>query len=211
MKTERIQKNLRYFGVIGALLLATALLYFTWECAKPYADLKDQVFRLHILANSDGVEDQQLKLAVRDDILPAAKEMFTQIDLQAFPGETTAMKTAAAARTMIAQLSDAAQQSVYAHGSTQTAAVMVAYEKFPVKQYADLTMPAGYYWCLKIVLGSGQGKNWWCVLYPPLCISPASAKESFDEAQLELLNQPEKYQFRLAILDWFERWKQHHK
>lgn len=208
-----IRKNkIRYtVNLIAAVSTVLVLLYALYACAKPYEALKDTVFRLHIIATSDSTEDQNLKLAVRDDLLPLAKSLFDQTDIEQYPGETYAEKTASAAKSMIGILSEAAQQSVYANGSTQTAKVCVGYESFPQKQYEDITMPAGDYWCLRVILGDGNGKNWWCVLYPPLCISPATAEDYFEGSELELLNQPDKYRFRLAILDWFEKWNKKYR
>lgn len=200
-------QGLKWVSCFLAAGLICVLLYATYRCAVPYENLRENVFRLHILANSDDLGDQQLKLSVRDDILPLAKELFDGMDIDSFNGSTYAEKAANAAKSCIGALQTAAQQSVYAHGSTQTAAVSVGYEAFPEKQYDDLTMPAGDYWCLRIVLGSGRGHNWWCVLYPPLCLTPAAAEDCFDEEELAILQQPEQYRFRLAVVEWLQKWQ----
>lgn len=204
---KSFENRRRYIGFTAAVLLFFALLYALWQCAAPYDNLRENVFRLHILANSDDIGDQNLKLAVRDDILPLAKQLFGKMDVTQYDGNTYAEQTANAVRDSLGILSAAAQQAVYAHGSTQTAAVAIGYEPFPEKRYEDIVMPAGNYWCLRVILGAGKGQNWWCVLYPPLCISPASAKEQFDAAELDLLHQPEQYRFRLAILEWMDALK----
>lgn len=208
---EKRNHGLKCFAIILSAGLICILLYLTYQCSVPYENLRENVFRLHILANSDDMGDQQLKLLVRDDILPLAKKLFDGMHVMAYDGETYAEKTANAAKSRIGALQTAAQQSVYAHGSTQTAAVSVGYEAFPEKQYADLTMPAGDYWCLRIVLGSGKGHNWWCVLYPPLCLTPAAAKDCFEESELAILQQPDRYRFRLAVVEWFQKWQQRQK
>jgi stage II sporulation protein R len=183
-------------GILAAVLLLGGIAC----CAVPYENLRANLFRLHILANSNDPADQSLKLAVRDDLLPLCKELLGSVEQ--IEGLTLAESAAKQAEQSLGLLQQAAQQAVYAHGSTQTAAVMISYDPFPQKQYDEITVPAGDYWCLRIVLGSGKGQNWWCVLYPPLCITPATAEESFDAAELQLLNHPEQYRFRLAILEW---------
>ncbi len=183
------------------LLLANA------ACAAPYQALKENVFRLHVIANSDAQSDQALKLAVRDALLPVAKEYFEQIDVEQYPGSTNAQKTASAACAMTDLFNKVAKQTVTEHGCAQEVDVKVGYAHFPTKQYEDLTMPAGNYWCLRVVLGEGSGQNWWCVLYPPLCLLPASEQAYFDKAELELLHKAEKYRFRLYFLDLYEQWK----
>ncbi len=194
---------------IAAVLVlgCTAFLYMTYLTAKPYTALKENVFRLHIVANSDMEADQELKLAVRDALLPAAKEAFARMELSVYAGENTAQKTAIAAFDILPLLEDTVKDTLSACGSDQKADIKVAYEAFPQKSYQDITMPAGDYWCLKVVLGEGKGQNWWCVLYPPLCILPVTAEDCFDAAELELLYQADQYRFRLAILDWLDKLK----
>lgn len=190
-----------------SVILAFVLIWFNLSVSQPQNTLEDKLFRLHILANSDSIEDQALKLAVRDEILPLVKERFDALNLAEFRGSTEAEKAADAARKWTGILSDAAQQAVYRHGSTQTAAVMVGYEHFPDRVYGDYSVPEGDYYCLRIVLGAGKGQNWWCVLYPPLCITPAAAEEYLDAAEMEILTGGKPYRFRFAIWDWICKWR----
>ena len=201
-------ENNKFTKIISAVL--TVILIVTLLCgitaaARPYENLRENLFRLHIIANSNSAEDQALKLAVRDAMLPKVKELFDELDIETFAGDCYAQKTANAARSICGRLSAIAQQAVYACGSTMTAAVMVGYETFPQKTYDTLTVPAGEYHCLRIVLGAGKGENWWCVLYPPLCISPAVAEQYFTKEEMDILSRPEQYRFRFAIWEWLKK------
>ncbi len=196
-----------YISLAAVLLLLAMLLEATAAFAQTYDGLQSEVFRLHILANSDSEVDQSLKRAVRDDIVPLAKELFSTLEVEQQGDETYAEAFANAAEEYLPMLTEQAQRSVYAHGGTDAVAVSVAFTHFPIKQYEDITMPAGDYWALRIVIGKGEGHNWWCVLYPPLCISPFTAEDAFDSSEWTLLTHPEQYRFRLAILEWLKSLK----
>ncbi len=203
--------RLKYPVILTLFICSFALLYATCLCAKPYAALKENVFRLHIVANSDSDADQALKLAVRDALIPIANKAFLDLEHSDFPGNTPAQQTASAACGMIDAFTLAANETVAAWGSAQKVDVKVAYAHFPPKSYEDITMPAGDYWCLKVVLGEGKGQNWWCVLYPPLCITPAGEEAYFEPSSLEILYKPQQYRFRLAFLDWMKRLQDQHR
>lgn len=151
-----------------ALLLGVALaaLLGAW-LDKSQSDLADQVIRLHVLANSDSEADQALKLQVRDRVLEVAESYFQ-------PGATRE-ETEAILRTHLADLAAAGAETVGAAGYDYpvTASLEENYW-FPTKEYEDFALPAGEYTALRVVIGEGDGRNWWCVVFPPLCLGSVS-------------------------------------
>ena len=147
--------------LVGCSLIT--LLFTPYAQTNAAADsLSDSVFRLHIIANSDSVEDQRVKLLVRDALLNY---------------EATHMRGAAdrdAAREALMADGEAllavAENTLKENGFCYGAQLYVGTFAFPERVYFEKTYPAGDYEALRVVLGSGQGKNWWCVMFPPLCI-----------------------------------------
>ena len=151
-----------------ALLLGVALaaLLGVW-LDRSQSALADQVIRLHVLANSDSEADQALKLQVRDRVLEAAESYFQ-------PGATRA-ETEAILREHLGDLAAVGAETVGAAGYDYlvTASLEENYW-FPTKEYEDFALPAGEYTALRVVIGEGDGRNWWCVVFPPLCLGSVS-------------------------------------
>ena len=136
------------------------------------AALADSVIRLHVLANSDEQADQQLKLLVRDRVLAEAEGLYQ-------PGDDV---QAAYARLeeALPRLAEAGQQVVEEQGYDYPVTAELTRSWFPTKHYTNVSLPAGSYTALRIVIGEGSGQNWWCVVFPPLCLG--SVSEQVDEA-----------------------------
>ncbi len=146
------------------------------------AALADNVIRLHVLANSDTQEDQQLKLLVRDRVLAEAEGLYQ-------PGDDV---SAAYARLeeALPRLAAAGRQVVEEQGYDYPVTAELKRSWFPTKHYTDVSLPAGNYTALRIVIGEGGGQNWWCVVFPPLCLG--SVSERVDEAAQAGLFTPEQ-------------------
>ena len=129
--------------------------------------ISEGVIRLHIRANSNTPEDQELKLKVRDRILKEAEKM-AQDTHSTEEAEEVIVKN-------LAFLEDTAQDEIQKNGYNYTIDADFGKSKFPLKTYGDLTLPAGTYKALTIDIGEGKGENWWCVMFPPLCFT----KEAF--------------------------------
>ncbi len=164
--------------------------------------LKNEVLRLHILANSDSPEDQELKLMVRDELLRHADELFDGCDT---PEEFR--DRALSQKETIRLL---AQNVVEEQGSDLQVCVQLVQMEFDAKQYEEITMPAGVYDAVRILIGEGEGQNWWCVMYPPLCL-PAGAEvtantdaAAFDSETEEVLTHSERFEVKFQILEWWE-------
>ena len=136
------------------------------------AGLAGRVIRLHVIANSDSQEDQALKLQVRDRILAQTAQLYQ-------PGDDLA-RAQARIQDSLPLLAAEGRAVVEELGYDYPVSVCLEQSWFPTKQYTDFALPAGRYTALKVVVGEGAGQNWWCVVFPPLCLG--SVSETVDEA-----------------------------
>ncbi|MBC8015326.1 MAG: stage II sporulation protein R [Sporomusaceae bacterium] len=142
---------------------------------------KEDLIRLHVLANSDSPSDQQLKLKVRDAIIaylaPYLEHTATKADAKQLVLEHKD------------QLTDVAAQTLTMNGADYPVNIQIGLFDFPIKSYGSLVLPAGKYEAVRVLVGNAEGKNWWCVLFPPLCFvditnaSAIPAKKSADNAE----------------------------
>lgn len=158
---------MKYINKQRFLFLVLILtLFFTLSISYAKAvsnDISNSVFRLHIVANSDSSGDQQLKLAVRDRILTDTAHLFESTD--------SAHTAAQIAKEHLSEICKIAQNEIYSQGYTYKISAKVGEFAFPTKSYKDITLPSGKYTALRIEIGDAAGKNWWCVMYPPFCLT----------------------------------------
>ncbi len=157
-----IRRELLFFGL--AILLLAAFIYTTGLARRTTAIRAEgqNLVRLHVIANSDGPGDQAVKLKVRDRILrDVGAELGSAAD---------ARQALEVVQAELGQIEALARDELSKNGYSYGAAAMVGIFDFPDRTYGDLTLPAGRYNALRVVLGDGQGQNWWCVLFPPLCL-----------------------------------------
>ena len=150
------------------LALAVTLLWGAWSLHRQ-DDLQEKMIRLHVIANSDSDADQTLKLCVRDAVLCRAEEILRQ--------STDMTEARARLRDSLPAIGDAAAQELAAQGSGYSVSVALEDTEFPRKTYDGFALPAGEYMALRVVIGAGEGRNWWCVVYPPLCTAAACELE----------------------------------
>ncbi len=124
-------------------------------------DIAKAVLRLHVVANSNSEDDQKLKIAVRDRVLKEAGSLFEDI--------SSAENAELTARENIAFLEAAARDEIRKRGYDYQVKVEIGEFAFPVKFYDDIMLPSGKYRAIRITIGKGEGRNWWCVMYPPMC------------------------------------------
>lgn len=122
---------------------------------------KQDLIRLHVIANSDSIADQVLKLQVRDAIINEMKKQFTGINSQE--------EAMIIASKNLHNITKIAREQVTKQNKNYKVAVILDKCLFPTKTYGDITLAAGKYEAVRVIIGSGQGQNWWCVLFPPLC------------------------------------------
>ena len=165
-------------------------------------NISDQVFRLHILANSDSAEDQQLKLKVRDEILKKGETVFAS--------SNSLEETIELCKNNIALFQQTAEQCLKDNGSDYEVKVYVDKEYFNTREYDEITFPSGIYNALKIEIGQGKGHNWWCVMFPAICLSSVTDDELnkyLSEDEQKLVNSDSKYEVRFKIVEIYEKVK----
>lgn len=156
-KTSRRWKRLELALLIGLL---AALIWGMWSIRSQQV-LADKVVRLHILANSDSEGDQALKLQVRDAVLERAEEILERAHDRSAAEEDL--------REALPELREIALETVAAQGYDYDVTAELTDAAFPTREYDGFTLPAGEYLALRLVIGAGEGHNWWCVVFPPLC------------------------------------------
>ena len=181
-------------GVCLCLLLS--LCGFTGECEK----IRDRVVRLHILANSDSDEDQALKLKVRDAVTEAAAGWLGDAE-----GEGEALQKM---ERYLPELQEVAQQTVYDEGYSYPVTATLCRMHFDTREYDEVTMPAGIYDAVRFTIGEGQGKNWWCVIYPPMCIHSAVKQQTLSDVlsprQMSIVTGEGGFQIRFKLVEIFQ-------
>lgn len=179
------------------LTVLYSVIPFQAECT----DISNEVFRLHILASSDSEYDQNVKLSVRDKVLEYTESLFHNA------------KSKEDAEQVISQnlpaITEVAQNEVYRSGSNDKVKAEITNMYFTTRHYDSYTLPSGMYDALRITIGEGKGHNWWCVMYPSLCIyseenRDEKAKEVFDDAQYDIVKN-EKYEYKFKIVEIFEK------
>lgn len=183
-------------GVGLGLALTLVLTALTDWHQRTAARVRADTIRLHILANSDTWDDQLLKLQVRDAVLAAIPEAVTQAD--------TPQQAAAALQTALPALQNAADNALHRAHSAQTARLRLEQFAFAARDYGAFALPGGEYTALRIELGTAQGRNWFCVLYPSLCISGSTAAyPGADENALVF----GRFEIRWAVADFIRNRK----
>lgn len=149
-------------SILTAFLLVLSLLLTIRYGSIVHQDIADNVLRLHILANSDSAEDQAQKLRLRDCLLEACRPYFAAC--------TTPAESIQTAKAHLPEIQKIAEDFLLQENTPPVVSVSVGKSEFPTKAYGGFTLPAGTYTALKVVIGEGRGQNWWCVMYPSLCL-----------------------------------------
>ena len=184
------------FALISAIFLSLAV--FDARCE----DLRKNVLRLHIIANSDNADDQNLKLEIRDEILSQSTDLFdTATDI-------TSAKIIAEQR--LSEFKEIVEQVISDNGFDYTVSVKLDKSFFETRVYDDFTLPAGIYDSLLITIGEGKGKNWWCVIFPEICVSAASKGDLTDTVSNESANvakSQKRYKAEFKIVEVYQKIK----
>ena len=183
------------------MLIATLLLTAIPTDAE--ADIYRDTIRLHILANSDSDEDQTLKLTIRDKVLEKYGEM-----LRSAGSFEDAEKKAT---ELLPYIEFDAENWIQQMGYNYNVSVSLSQEWYETRDYEDFSLPCGIYSSLRIIIGDGKGKNWWCVMYPPLCTEFATENAPADDGLIDysreelMLIQNGKYNVKFKILEDLSR------
>ncbi len=154
---------------IKRILLCAAVVALFWAGGflADARQLREDILRLHVVANSDSREDQAVKLQVRDVILAELREGLSEL--------TDVDQAVQYVRSMLPKLQAAADRTLAAAGFDQTARVSLTDWAFPRKDYQGFSLPSGVYQALRVVIGDGEGQNWWCVVFPQMCMGQDEA------------------------------------
>ena len=195
-----MSKTIKIFVPIFVLLLLISA--YVMPFIETSERISQDVFRLHILANSDEEYDQQLKLKVRDAVLEKGQEVFLNC--------SSLDEIITACENNIDLFSETARACIADNGYGYGVNVYVDKEYFNTRKYEEITLPGGIYNALKIEIGEAQGHNWWCVMFPAICLSAVSdseINEILDEEEVNLINSNEKYEIRFKIVEIYEKIK----
>lgn len=202
MRLTRVLRDVpwrRVLALFVACLVCTAL----WAEATQVR-LASQVIRLHVLANSDSEEDQALKLEVRDRVLETTSALLT--------GETEPQAAAVLLNQHLDDIAQTAAQEISAQGHDDRVEVRLEQTWFPTRQYQGISLPAGNYLALRVLIGAAKGHNWWCVVFPNLCLPAVSERaleaSTLTPGQISLLQEEEtSYVFRFKTLEFWQSLK----
>ena len=193
---SRVRRRALCAQVAGAVL-ASALALMRPLLAD-YAQVRESTLRLHILANSDAPEDQAVKLAVRDAVLDAEAGLFGRA--------RTKDEALAMAHSALRAVEHIANETLRAHGFAYKATARLENMYFAARDYGDFTLPAGRYDAVRIELGDAGGQNWFCVLFPPLCVPAAADADdapAYTDAQQATVTSPYRVKFAAAeAVEW---------
>ena len=169
-------------------------------------ELRNNVLRLHIVANSDSIADQELKIKIRDEILKKSEILFEK--------STDLNSALQKAEENLKNYEEIANRVIKEQGFSYAATAKIGKRFFETRVYDDFTLPAGEYDALIVELGKGVGKNWWCVIFPGVCVptdKDASLKDSVGEKSAKIAENPKPYKMRFKSVEIYEKIKRKFK
>lgn len=195
------------------VILLVLLFIYIFICAFSYANavstnIQDSVFRLHVIANSDSEEDQNLKYIVRDKVLEYINSISSN--------QSSKEDVINLANEHIDEIQKIAEYTICENGYNYQVKLNIGNFAFPTKTYGDISFPAGYYDALKIEIGEAKGQNWWCVMFPPLCFVDVTSgvvpeeskeiiKENLSDEEYELVSENNnEINFKFKIVEMFQ-------
>lgn len=191
-------KNIEKAFAIGLALCVAAS---AWQLpfSRSCKEIREDTLRLHIIANSDSEEDQTVKLAVRDAILDNSPSLLLGASNRDEAVELIGSRT----RDIESISAEVLKENGFCYGVKAYITTMY----FEQRSYDNVTLPAGYYAALRIELGAAEGHNWWCVVYPSLCIPSASEEDPMDgytEDEQDILSGDQGYEYKFKLEEWLQ-------
>lgn len=192
------------FKISVTVGIVVAILFSICSFAKTSEEIRSDVLRLHVIANSDTSVDQNLKLRLRDYILQEGKDIFN--------GSVNVENAVEKIEPALPELEKSAKAFVNQAGFDYDVKISLSNEYFTTRTYETVTLPAGKYLALRVVIGSGEGHNWWCVMFPPMCVPAADKKDEienvFSEKEIKLVESKPKYEPRFKVVEIYEQLKE---
>lgn len=196
-----LSKKIKISVTVG---IVVAILFSICSFAKTSEEIRSDVLRLHVIANSDTSVDQNLKLRLRDYILQEGKDIFN--------GSVNVENAVEKIEPVLPELEKSAKAFVNQAGFDYDVKISLSNEYFTTRTYETVTLPAGKYLALRVVIGSGEGHNWWCVMFPPMCVPAADKKDEienvFSEKERKLVESKPKYEPRFKVVEIYEQLKE---
>lgn len=188
-------KSLRAWEIAALMALSLALCAGTWAQSRQQS-ISSALVRLHVIAVSNAAEEQEIKLEVRDAVLAYLTPALENAENQQ------------QARQIITENLEGIAQAAGTAARGRQVSVTLSRESYPTREYEGFTLPAGRYESLRVILGEGEGKNWWCVVFPPLCLSAAEREEVqsvLNGEDLAIVTEKEGYVLRFKFVElWGE-------
>ena len=184
-------------ALVCGFVLAALCSFFPFAAA--CGQLPRDVVRLHVVANSNGAEDQAVKLLVRDAVLEEAARWYQ--------GAGSMEEASSQLCTHLQSIAGAARQVLREQGAGYSATAQMTEMYFPTRDYGDFRLPAGRYRTLRVTLGEGAGKNWWCVVFPSLCLPAATQEEALltlPEGERQVVEGGQDVQVKLKAVELWE-------
>ena len=201
--SENKQKRNLKFEVTFCVCVVLLMMLMPILPVRGEGEIYDNTLRLHVLANSDSESDQSLKLLVRDAVVEKADSL-AEGCYEFSEAYEVYLKN-------LDSFKKVAEEVIEKEGYEYTVSVTLDKEYYPERQYESVRLPAGRYTSLKVNIGESKGQNWWCVLFPPLCVEASKAEEEFVQTgftpnQIKVLTDSEtpKYVIRFRLLEWAE-------
>ncbi len=204
MKFQKINKTMLYIIAISLILTLSSIITYA-KSAK--SEISENILRLHIIANSNSEYDQALKIKVRDEIVKQASSLFSN--------SLSIEETKEIAKSSLDLFEEIALNTLKSENCSDTVHAEIGNFSFPTKSYGSVVLPSGSYDAVRIVIGEGKGENWWCVMYPPLCLvdgvvemkpeSKAYLKENLSEEEFSLITESEapEFEIKFKLLELF--------
>lgn len=195
--------KVKSIAAILAVAAVAAVIIWMQPFYTSCGQISDNALRLHIIANSDSEGDQAVKLLVRDAVLSVTSDT-----MKAKSDKLSAVEAMTDSLALIEQTADSALAEA---GYSYTSRAYLCNMHFDTLTYGGATLPSGNYTALRVELGSAGGKNWWCVMYPPLCVMASSEEQeplltqAFTEDQVEIIMGGEKYAVKFKLVELWEQ------
>lgn len=190
--------NIKERAILSGFLVAILMSFtgFAGKCEK----ISEKVLRLHVIANSNSEEDQALKLKVRDKVLKICEESFKKSE--------DLSQALDVANKNIYIILKAAQDEIKENGYYYNVNAEIVNMHFNTRHYSEVTLPAGNYNAVRITIGEAKGKNWWCVMFPPMCLPAAQEQKELEDVlnpeEMNIVNGGEKYEFKFKLVEILE-------
>lgn len=205
LKKTTLKRALVLLLLLSLFILVSAVSYVSAVSE----DIANSVFRLHVIANSDSAEDQALKLKVRDSLLLYMNNLSKNC--------SSKEEVIELAKQNQEQLKQIAEKTITENGFSYPVSVEIGISDFPTKTYGDISLPAGTYDALRVKIGDSKGKNWWCVMFPPLCFVDVSSgivpedskeemKENLNDEEYDLISKTDdnEIHFKFKLIEFFQ-------